>query len=229
MKKLFGMMAIMVMATWFFTSCSSDDDDNIVLSESSVTMKCEDTKTLKASGDVNTWKSENEFVATVSEGGVITAEHVGETNIMASGNGGSAMCKVTVEGKYNYYIEPLCKKGITKSDVKKYESRELKSETDDGLYYTGENSMVGAVAYSFDDSGKLKMALVMLPHHNSTTLAKQLTSFLLERYKYAADLDGVYSFVDANRLADATKIVYMQVAPKGYSNYVCITYSPYEK
>ena len=64
----------------------------------------------------------------------------------------------------------------------------------------------------------------MIPHHNSTVLAKQLINFLLERYNPVADLDGVYTFVDANSLKDAHKIMYMEVSPKGYYNYISIIY-----
>lgn len=229
MKKILRMMIIMAMGIGTFASCSSDEEESVTLSSRTVTMKCDETKTLKATGNVNTWTSENEFVATVDRNGIITAGHVGETNIVASGNNGSAMCKVTVEGKYNYYIEPLCKKGVKKSDVKKYESRKLKSETDNSLLYNGENSMVTGVGYSFDDSGELKMAIAIVPHDNSTTLAGHLSNFLLERYKYAAKLDETYSYMDANRLADATKVVYVQIAPNGYTNYATVTYVPYSE
>lgn len=64
----------------------------------------------------------------------------------------------------------------------------------------------------------------MLPHHYSTTLASQLINFLLERYNPLADFDRVYSFIDANKLNLANKIVYMEVSPKGYNEYICITY-----
>ena len=56
--------------------------------------------------------------------------------------------------------------------------------------------------------------MLMIPHHNSTVLAKQLISFLLERYNPVADIDGVYTFVDANSLKDAHKIIYMEVVLK---------------
>ena len=64
----------------------------------------------------------------------------------------------------------------------------------------------------------------MLPHHYSTTLASQLINFLLERYIPVADFDGIYSFINANKLNLANKIVYMEVSPKGYNEYICITY-----
>lgn len=228
MKKIFAMMAIAAMASGLFTSCSSDDDD-LALSESSVTLKSDETKTLKASGSVNTWKSENEFVATVDASGVVTAKHVGETYIVASGNGGTVTCKVTVEGKYEYYIEPLCKRGATKSDVKKFERRTLKSESNDVLIYTGESSAVSTVTYTFDDSGKLNFISVLLPHYNSTTLAKLLTNFLLERYQYVSKIEDAYAFMDGYNTADATKFVYLESSPSGYKKYMRVIYAPYEK
>lgn len=67
---------------------------------------------------------------------------------MASGNGNSATCKIVVKPQYSYYIEPLCQEGITKDDVKRFEKRNLRAETSDGLFYDGENSLVSAVALS---------------------------------------------------------------------------------
>ena len=224
MQKVFLILAAMLSA-FAFTSCSSDDDSTVSLAESAVTLKVDENKQLKASGNVKKWGSENEFIASVSIRGLVTANHVGETQVMANGSNGSAICKITVQPKYTYYIEPLCKEGITKSDVKKYEKRNLRSESTDGLFYNGENTLVTAVAYQFDSNGYLKYVLLMIPHHNSSVLAQQLINFLLERYNPVADIDGVYTFIDANSVKTANKIVYMEVAPQGYYNYISVTYA----
>ena len=65
----------------------------------------------------------------------------------------------------------------------------------------------------------------MIPHHNSSVLTQQLINFLLERYNPVADLDGVYTFIDANSVKTANKIIYMEVAPQGYYNYISVTYA----
>lgn len=223
MQKVFMILAAMLSA-FAFTSCSSDDDSTVSLSESAVTLKVDENKQLKASGDVKKWGSENEFIASVSTNGLVTANHVGETQVIANGSNGSAICHVTVQPQYTYYAEPPCKEGITKSDVKKYEKRNLRSESTDGLFYDGESSLVTAVAYQFDSNGYLKYVLLMIPHHNSSVLVQQLVNFLLERYNPVTEMDGVYSFIDANNLKTASKIVYMEVAPQGYYNYISVTY-----
>lgn len=61
--------------------------------------------------------------------------------------------------------------------------------------------------------------------NNSSTLATQLINFLLERYNPVADIDGVYTFIDANKLNSANKVVYMEVNPQGYRGYISITYA----
>ena len=81
-----------------------------------------------------------------------------------------------------------------------------------------------SIMEQFDSNDKLNFVMLMIPHHNSTVLAKQLINFLLERYNPVVDLDGVYTFVDANSLKDAHKIMYMEVSPKGYYNYISIIY-----
>ena len=223
MQKVMLFLASMLIV-FSLSSCSNDDDSAITISPKEVTMKVDEIKQLQTTGDIQKWRSEDNFIASVSPTGAVTANHVGETNVMASGNGNSATCKIVVEPQYSYYIEPLCQAGITKADVKRFEKRNLRSETSDGLFYDGENALVSAVAYQFDSNGKLNFVMLMIPHHNSTVLAKQLINFLLERYNPVADLDGVYTFVDANSLKDAHKIMYMEVSPKGYYNYISIIY-----
>ncbi len=223
MQKEIFYLAVML-SVCMFSSCSCNDDAPISLSEKEVTLKVDATLQLKATEEVSKWSSENNFIASVSESGMVTANHVGETRIMAQGANGSAFCNVTIKPQYTYYIEPLCKEGVTKEDVKRCETRKLHTESADGLFYDGENSAVSAVAYKFDTNGKLNFVMLMLPHHYSTTLASQLINFLLERYIPVADFDGIYSFINANKLNLANKIVYMEVSPKGYNEYICITY-----
>lgn len=213
-----------MLSVCMFSSCSSNDDSPISLQEKEVSLKVNGTQQLKATGNVSKWSSENDFIVSVSENGIVTANHVGETRIMAQGSNGSAFCNVSVKPQYTYYVEPLCKEGITIEDIKKFEKRKLHTESSDGLFYDGENSTVSAVAYKFDTNGKLNFVMLMLPHHYSTTLASQLINFLLERYNPVADFNGIYSFIDANKLNLANKIVYMEVSPKGYNEYICITY-----
>ena len=223
MQKVIFYLAVML-SVCMFSSCSSNDDTSVSLNEKEVVLKVDGTQQLKATGDVSKWSSENDFVASVSETGMVKANHVGETQIMAQGSNGSASCNVTVKPQYSYYIEPLCKEGVTKQDIKKFETRKLHTESSDDLFYDGENSTISTVGYKFDTNGKLNFVMLMLPHHYSTTLATQLINFLLERYNPVTDLDGVYTFIDANKLNLANKIVYMEVNPKGYSGYICITY-----
>ena len=94
------------------SSCSKDDESTITISPKEVTMKVDENKQLQTTGDIQKWSSEDNFIASVSSTGSVTANHVGETNIMASGNGNSATCKIVVEPQYSYYIEPLCQEGI---------------------------------------------------------------------------------------------------------------------
>lgn len=224
MQKVIFYLAVML-SVCMFSSCNSNDESPFSLQEKEVTLKVGGTQQLKVTGDVSKWSSENDFIASVSVNGMVTANHVGETRVMAQGSNGSASCNVIVTPKYTYYVEPLCKEGATREDVKKFEKRKLRSDDSDGLFYEGENSLVSAVAYQFDANGKLKFALLVLPHHNSSTLATQLINFLLERYNPVADIDGVYTFINANKLNSANKVVYMEVSPQGYHGYISITYA----
>lgn len=224
MQKVIFYLAV-ILSVCMFASCNKDDDAAISLNEKEVTLQVDGKQQLKATGDVSKWSSANDFIASVSENGMITANHVGETSIMAQGSGGFALCNVIVKPQYTYYVEPLCKEGATKNDIKQFEKRKLHSEDSERLFYDGENSLLTAVVYQFDTNGKLKFVMLMLPHHNSTTLASQLINFLLERYNSFADIDGVYTFIDANKLKSASKLIYLEVNPQGYRGYISITYA----
>ena len=102
MQKVMLFLASMLIV-FSLSSCSKDDDSTITISPKEVTMKVDENKQLQTTGDIQKWSSENIFIASVSPTGSVTANHVGETNIMASGNANSATCKIIVEPQYSYY------------------------------------------------------------------------------------------------------------------------------
>ena len=82
MQKVIFYLAV-ILSVCMFSSCSKDDDFSISLNEKEIVLHVDATQQLKATGEVSKWSSENDFIASVSESGMVTANHVGETRIMA--------------------------------------------------------------------------------------------------------------------------------------------------
>ena len=79
MKKiLFLMTAVLVIA-----GCSKSEDGKLTLSANQVSLYSGDTKQVTVN-DNATWSSKSEFVAEVSEDGIIKGNHVGKTIITAT-------------------------------------------------------------------------------------------------------------------------------------------------
>ncbi len=75
MKKL---LLLLLIAPFIFISCGSDDDDaSISLKETEKALKYGETYQINAtSGNKITYVSENEYHATVSESGLVTAARI---------------------------------------------------------------------------------------------------------------------------------------------------------
>ena len=102
MKKiLFLMTAVLVIA-----GCSKSEDGKLTLSANQVSLYSGDTKQVTVN-DNATWSSKSEFVAEVSEDGIIKGNHVGKTIITATSDNGEALCEVVVNAKYSTYTEPV--------------------------------------------------------------------------------------------------------------------------
>jgi hypothetical protein len=217
------MMAILI-ATGF-VSCSHDDDDSgIAVTPQSVSMHFEDTQQLKAEG-ATTWTSNDKFVATVNQNGLVTGGHVGSTQIIASDGKHSAKCDITITPKYFLYDDPILDWGITPSKVRSSETHEFFSESSTELlmydYTYGSNICI--LGYSFKNN-KLNSVMVMLP--SSQYAAAGL--YLLERYMPVTEVDDYFGFVDAYEKSDVKTLVLFGTTSSGNTRYTTIMYGDYK-
>ena len=187
MKKiLFLMTAVLVIA-----GCSKSEDGKLTLSANQVSLYSGDTKQVTVN-DNATWSSKSEFVAEVSEDGIIKGNHVGKTIITATSDNGEALCEVVVNAKYSTYTEPVLEFGVDKATVKAKEKRTILEDKTSTLGYRGENSAVKSVAYLFEN-GKLTSSAIALSYSYTEEIAK----FLSERYQVIGkDSDGAYYFIN---------------------------------
>jgi len=172
-----------------FASCKKADEP---LSLKTTSANLTSTKTFKLNVSPGTsgcvFESENEYIASVSSSGLITAHLLGETNITVNNieKGFSAKCKVTVQPEHSLYKEPYLNFGASRIGIRDYETRYLYQEDDTSLIYVGENSSIIGVFYILDYEDYYEcMCLV------SAANPDLFEDFISERY-YLLDTDNEF-------------------------------------
>jgi hypothetical protein len=157
------------------------------LNTTEITLKKNQTFNLVVSPDASgcIFKSGNDNIAEVYSSGLIEARLVGETSIIVTNTdkGYYAKCNVKVTPEYTMYTEPYLGFGNIKSDIKSYETRQIADENDSTILYTGENSSIDSLMYSFEKSA-FTSSLCMIPSSQSNLLV----NYLSERYVYFGSL-----------------------------------------
>lgn len=200
--------------------CEDDKKQgNAKLNSSSVELKFGQTKQLSVEdGVVKSWTSDDEFVAFVDKKGLVTAMHIGKTNIQAFIDGQMLGCEVTVNPTYNSFKEPLTTWGASVSAIKSAEKRTLIAEEFDGidgaLGYEEPRTIL--LAYFFRDY-KLESSAVLLA---LTFNAEELATFLSERYEILGETDdGIFVWASKDR----ENLVGVEVDEQGFF----VMYMPY--
>ena len=218
---LFG-VTLVTMLSASFVSCGDDDDSDstLVVTPGSVSMHYEDTKQLKADG-ATTWTTSNDFVAKVDSKGLVTGNHVGKAQIIASNGSSSGKCDVEITPEYSLYDDPYLDWGASMSTVKSSVKKELQGSDEKSLtykYYIGSN--VCLVGYYFDNN-KLKSILTMF----SYTYYARAAYYLLERFQPLYKDDDNYFFMDAMTTEKAKTIVLFGTYKSGSTTVTSIYYS----
>ena len=166
------------------TSCSKDDDvpePNVVLSTTNIVMYYEQTKKLTAE-NATSWRTENDFVATVDKDGLVTGGHVGTTKIIASNGSSSATCNVTIQPRYNLYDSPILDWGASMSTIRNKETHEYvpASSSSSSLVYNFSHDTDNPclVMYAFEDGELYWITLFLKWNYFSYAV-----DYLLERYQ----------------------------------------------
>lgn len=221
MKTSLKAMLLCTVFCLILSSCSDSKDDEVKINESSISLYYEETKQLEASGSNNiAWSTDNNFVAKVSNNGMVTANHVGKTIIRAN----DAICEVTVKPKHNLYKDPITEWGITKSEVIK---RLGTPDEDSGniIGYVTNNSKAPITMYMFEND-KLTTACPSVMISYTATLL----DFLIERYQ-PVDVnvtDLTATFINAMTFDESTIAVH--IAPNlSLGMYLTMYINPHTK
>src|SRR5699024_9740641 len=84
--------------------------------------------------------------------GNVTARHVGTTTVTATNDSGSAVCTVTVQPRYDTFIEPayeLIDQQVSHAEIDAIEQREKIEETNFAITYKGEKPYIKTVKYYY--------------------------------------------------------------------------------
>ncbi|MBD9177607.1 MAG: hypothetical protein EGP82_00240 [Odoribacter splanchnicus] len=217
MKKVLFLL-VMVAA---FVACSKDDD-GLDVGNDEITLQSDGTYTITAKTDNPlVYTSNNEYVAKVTNDGIIKAQRIGEANIEVSDGSSSANILVKVTPKYNTYPAPFLEFGTSKSDIiAKYGTPD--SETTNGIGYTNYSTKAPMLMFLFDSNNKLSATSVLV----KTSYSSELGSFLAERYAPFTYSDESYTIFFVNGLTKNS--ITMAVGASVYNlNYWLVTYFPY--
>lgn len=205
-------------------SCSGDDESPLVVTPASVSMHYDETQQLSAEG-ATSWLTNDEFVAKVDSKGLVTARHIGNTQIVVSDGKRTATCEVTVTPEYSLYDDPILDWGASKSSIQSKEKHEKGTSSDSNIlvynYTFGNNVCV--MGYTFEN-GKLKSVTAMMDN----SLYLRTGYYLIERFQpVAATKDYDYVFVDAMETNKVKTIVYFALYKSGSKTYTTVIYGDY--
>jgi hypothetical protein len=192
MKKMFCMM-LTIASLVGFTSCSGDDKEDGTLNlPSSKSMKVGDVYDMQYKSN---WASNNTFVASVDNNGVVTANRVGTANIYSNAH----RCQINVSANITLYQEPITDWGITKSNLINRKGNADATSASSVAYYL-DSEIAPMEMYSFEDN-KLTAAVVLV----STNYTEYMINHLSERFKpvYVDSEDLTALFINAESLDEA--------------------------
>ena len=201
--------------------CSKDEEDVMsITSSKNVELTSKGTSQITCSDSKASYLSEDEYVATVSDKGLITAKRIGETYIDVNSQ---KAVKVTVKPLVTSFVEPQFLFGATKNEVISKVGSNYSNSTSTGIAYTPSSGKVKGYVYLLKDGKVCAVGMIV-----STLYMETLTDFLLERYMPATFSEENYTalFVNGISLEKTTMLIGEQLYSVSLMN---VVYMPYDK
>lgn len=180
MKRMF-LFAVLAGIAAGTVGCKQQDAPN--LDKQTVRLYVGDQVRLTADRPV-TWSTADDFYAAVDGEGNVTARHVGTTTVTATNDSGSAACTVTVQPRYDTFIEPLydCLSLHPLSVLKEAETREILEENDKEIVYKGV-APLEKISYSIVWQDETPFVLNAVAYISSVAYLDECIAFMDERYE----------------------------------------------
>lgn len=175
----------------------------ITLEETSVVLHSGDTCQIQAECEFPiTYSSENEYYATVSEEGLVTANFVGATTINLEAEGDSKTFEVTIEPVSNLYPEPEIEIGMSKDSIIGIFGEPVVEE-DGILGFTDYSENVTMLMVMIDEEDLVTDYAVIL----ETSFEEELDTFLGERYLFVQEQEGMKIYINALSLEETSMLI----------------------
>ena len=153
-----------------------------------------------------TYSTENEYVAMVSEDGLITANFVGSTIINLESEFDTKNFEVTVEPVSDLYPEPEIEFGESReSIIEKFGEPDAETEEAVGYFDYSENTTMMMVMFDEDDLVEYYVVIF------DVDFSDELDTFLSERYLFAQEEEGIKVYINALDVNEATMFVGSQI------------------
>ena len=217
--KRFLFYVTVIVSLALFAACSKDDGGDLKISSSkNVELTSSNTSQIKCSDSKATYASENEYVATVSATGLITAKRIGETYIDVNGQ---KSVKVSVAPVYTEFTEPQFLFGATKDEVYAKVGTNYSLSNESGIAYKSTNEIIKGYLYLLKD-GKVEAVAIVV----NSLYVDNLTDFLLERYVPVTISEEDYTalYINALTAEKATILIGEQIYSPTIIN---VFYMPY--
>ena len=204
MRKLsFVLMAVIAIS---FIGCKKEMISVSSPSTSQLTMYHGDTRQITAESDYDIkYSSQNDYHATVSDKGLITAQYVGTTIIKVDSKYDSREITVTVSPRSKLYPGPNISIGETKSSIiERFGEPDV--DLGLGIGYRNYSTKTAGLAVIFDDNQRCTEYTVLVKEEYSS----EIDTFLSERYNFYY---GVM-YIDALDITKAT----MKITASSYDS-----------
>lgn len=226
MKKniLFLTTMLLVPMSFMLIACGGGDDEpEFVVSPSSISMHYDGQKQLTADGAVS-WATDDDFVATVDQTGLVKGNHVGSTKIVVSNGKRTAYCDVEITPQYNYFDDPILRWGSSKAAIQSSEKHSILGDMvdDNFLAYDYTNGSIPCIMLYVFANGSLSSVMSLL----NKAMYAEAGYYLLERYQPAAIGSGTdFYFIDAMSRERAKTVCVLDYYTLNRTSYTGIFFS----
>lgn len=192
----------------------------IMLEETSATLHYGETYQINAECESPiTYSSEDEYYASVSEEGLVTANFVGATTINLESEFDAQTFEVTIEPVSNLYPEPEIEIGESKESIIERFGEPF-AETEETIGYQDYSDNTTMLMVLFDENDLVENYALIL----DVELEEELETFLSERYPFVQEMEGMKIYVNALNPEEASLIIGSQVYEDEEESFLMVVY-----
>lgn len=218
MKNTLFVAALLVGAT--VTGCGKDKDREI-LEPLNLNLYAGDEYRIQSTAGFDEYVTDNDYIATVTDDGVIHAWTIGEAAVTAQNANAEQTVNIIVTPRY-VFEEPCTDWTSTRNDIIREYGAPDATEGNMIAYNHAEGSVPLATMYAFDGDALIASFAMIEPSD-----AHAWIGFLSERYLTEPASSGIYMFVNAWKKENVTTLIGFQEHNDGSAYRT--TYMPYHQ